>query len=245
MRRVFGGAFLLAIVGLLGLILGRSIAAPTSTPATTTESANIDAGDTRIVEQIDFRDTPLKEVIASLQKQTDANIVVHWRALEAAGIDSVVPVTLRLKKLPLVRVLEILGEVVGGGTVPIGVRVDRGVVVVSTKEDLAQGAAVVRLYDVRDLIESNAALQEKVNKVAPNTCFPSGGSGLMTGNPDPYQDVMDLLSSIIMDQVAPDTWRDAGGTLGSIRMFNGRLIVSTSPELHKEVAKLLETIRKG
>src|SRR6185436_17349071 len=105
-----------------------------------------------------------------------------------------------------IRVLEIIGEVVGGKTVPIGARVDRGVIVVSTEEELAQGGAVVRLYDVRDLIESNAALKDKVNKVAPNTCFPSGGgsSGLMTGI-DPYDDVMNLLSSIIMDQVAPDT----------------------------------------
>src|SRR5687768_4135273 len=113
MRRALGGAFLLAIVGLLGLILGRSVAAPPTTQEILRQS-EIDSGVDRIVEQVDFLNTPLKDVIASLQKQTKANLVVHWRALEAAGIEDTVPVTVKLGRLPLGRVLEVVGDLVGG-----------------------------------------------------------------------------------------------------------------------------------
>ena len=243
MRRAIGSAFLLAIVGLLGLILGRSIAAPPTTQEILRQS-EIDSGVDRIVEQTDFLNTPLKEVIASLQKQTKANLVVHWHVLEAAGIEDTVPITLKLGQLPVGRVLEIVGELAGGGTVKMGYEVDRGVITFSTEEDLERDGGELRIYDVRDLVVADMKRQAPTGggtdcfpATQPQTLFGDGGHG--------YQIAVDNLKQIVMHTVDPESWRDAGGTLGSMFDFNGRLLITQTPENHTAITKLLELIRKG
>ena len=51
------------------------------------------------------------------------------------------------------------------------------------------------------------------------------------------------LVNILTSTVAPDSWRDAGGNLGTIRGFNTKLIISTTEANHREVEKVLQMIR--
>jgi hypothetical protein len=260
MRRAIGFFVLLLAIGAVGVVVGRSIAPPPRPP--TRDQVETDVGLERVVADVNFNHTPLKEAVAALRQQTATNLVVKWRAVEAAGIDANAPVTLRLNKLPLRRVLELLCEDAGGGTVKLNARPREGTIVVSTADDNA-AFAEMRLYDVRDLLAANVAFRMHLGP-QPSVCFGGvaltggggGGAGATTqslfagsggaGNaPDPEQQAIEDLSRIITDFVAPDMWRDNGGTVGSIREYNGRLMISATPDMHEEIAALLEMLRKG
>jgi hypothetical protein len=58
------------------------------------------------------------------------------------------------------------------------------------------------------------------------------------------QEREDELTRLITETVAPESWRDAGGTEGSIRLLNGYMIVTQSGENHAQVATLLGQLRE-
>jgi uncharacterized protein YggL (DUF469 family) len=47
---------------------------------------------------------------------------------------------------------------------------------------------------------------------------------------------------LITDVVAPESWQDNGGTLGSMHQLRSKLVVKQSPENHAAVKKLLEKL---
>ena len=53
------------------------------------------------------------------------------------------------------------------------------------------------------------------------------------------------LHELIQETVNPQDWREAGGSLGSIRVFGGRFIIVGSPDTQAKVGALLESIRTG
>ena len=80
-----------------------------------------------------------------------------------------------------------------------------------------------------------------------------GGQGLFTQTTNTTSGVTnqqqrtDLVTSItdtIKATVAPDSWRDNGGTIGSIRELNGQLIVNQSVDNQIEVYNLLQQLRE-
>jgi hypothetical protein len=58
------------------------------------------------------------------------------------------------------------------------------------------------------------------------------------------QDCIDLLTKLILDTIDPDTWRDNGGTLGSIREFDGFLAITHTPTTHRHIQRILANLRK-
>ena len=252
MRRRLGLFAVVVLAGLIGTVAGRSTTVPATPPSgrPARDKAEADAGLHRIIDDIDLRDTPLDQAVDALRAKTHANIAVQWRALEAAGIDKVAAVHVHLSDLPLERVLQIVCDDIGGGTVKVGFQVDRGVIVVSTDEVLSRNA-VARIYDVRDLIEMDHKQRTKWGRTtSPDAAgaaavSPSPGGSTGAEPADSYAESVDSLVSLITNMVAPDSWRDAGGTIGSIREFGGRLVIITTPQIHDEIIDLLETIRKG
>jgi hypothetical protein len=103
------------------------------------------------------RDTPLSEAIDILRNATTPplNIVVYWKDLETnanvsrattIGFDSVPGLRLR-------QYLEILlNSLSTTSLAPIGYTVDRGVVVIATKDNLPKPQQTTRVYDVTDLV---------------------------------------------------------------------------------------------
>lgn len=233
------------VFALGGVAIGRSIAAPASTQSTVAK-AEADAGLDHVVKAVDFQDMPLRDAIASLQKQTDANIAVHWTTLDAVGIDPNATINLRLRDQPLRRVLEVMCTIMGGESVAVHFKAENGIIHISTENELPT-PVVMRMYDVRDLLEDDHKLRLHLGLDATSTGGGGSGSGqqLFSSSSDPYAAAMSDLTTIVTDQVDPESWRDAGGSIGSIRDFDGRMIVTTTPAIHEKVAKLLETIRKG
>ena len=51
------------------------------------------------------------------------------------------------------------------------------------------------------------------------------------------------VTSVIVSTIAPDTWRDNGGTVGSIREFDGVLIISQTNDNHRLIEQFLAQFR--
>src|SRR5205823_2704513 len=58
------------------------------------------------------------------------------------------------------------------------------------------------------------------------------------------QQLVDNITKLITETVAPDSWRDAGGTVGSVRELSGQLIVTQTPENQRLLTGLLEQLRE-
>lgn len=103
------------------------------------------------VDKLDFSDSRLKDVIAYLQVVTNLNIQVKWNALQVAGVDKSTAVNVRGRDLTVAKALDMILDDLGGGGTPLGFIVDKGVITISTKEDLSRKTYLL-IYDVRDLL---------------------------------------------------------------------------------------------
>src|SRR5688572_3465695 len=75
----------------------------------------------------------------------------------------------------------------------------------------------------------------------PGGMSPGGFGGEMGMPTQPPR--TDTVVSLIIGTVAPETWREAGGALGSARLLGTRLVVSQTESNHKLIEDLLNGIR--
>jgi general secretion pathway protein D len=59
------------------------------------------------------------------------------------------------------------------------------------------------------------------------------------------QELVDQIIKLVTDTVSPDTWRDAGGSVGSLKELSGNLIVTQTPENQHSLVTLLEQLRES
>lgn len=190
--------------------------------------------------ELKIDNAPFVDVIDALRDLTNANIFVNWRALEAEGIDRDAPVTARLLDVKFSKALEVILADLGGGVVRLGYTIDDGVITISTKDDLFSNT-LTRVYDIRDLIT-----------VFPDST-PFAAVGADHARPKPtsqpatqsQEDLVEQVSVLIRDTIEPDLWREAGGSVASMRDLAGQLIIGATPEMHAAISQLLDQIREG
>lgn len=171
----------------------------------------------KVIPAVTFDATPLAEVLTHIADVTAANVHVEWRAIEAAGIDRNVPVTLKLHDVPAATILKLALADAGGGVIHLAYRIRDNVVRVSTADDLAR-LRIMRAFDVRDIIESDVRRSGKTEI-------------------DAADDLIRLMREA-GDQV---TW-DGPGT--GVQYVAGRLFITATPEDHDSQARLLDSLRE-
>jgi len=183
---------------------------------------------------LDFRDASLNDVVDFIRSTKSMNIVVDPQVtsdFESEGRT----VNLQVEELNL------------GDAVNILMRFHnltytyRNKVLFITTQEGALGDAVMRLHDVRDLT------RKLENFKGPDLELKSGDS--MGAAPPMFEedtmmeDPIDVSSiqDMIREAVSPDSWDQ-----GDYRMtqIHGMLLVSHTPEIHREIAKLLDDLRK-
>jgi len=149
--------------------------------------------------------------------------------------------------------------------------IEGGVLTISTKADLAKNP-ITRAYDVRDLlvpvpdfegprIELRQASQASSNVGGVGGGGGGGGTGIFgdttTGaggqqraNEMTKEKLLENLKSLIKRSIDPETWADdtaapSATTMGSIREFNGALVVRQTPNNHQALAELIEKLREA
>lgn len=222
----------------------------------------------RTLPELTFDGVGFSDVIDFLRDVSGANIFVNWKTLEGAGIDRNAPVTAKLRNVKFSKALSIILDSVGGGTTKLGYTIDEGVIEIATADELGKNT-LTRVYDIRDLIINvpdfdnppDFSLQATSNNSSQNGSSGAGGGGggggsgqsLFSGSAgggataekgQTRQELVDSIIKLITETVAADSWRDSGGSVGSIRELQGQLIVTQTPENQRALVALLEQLRE-
>ena len=164
-------------------------------------------------------DQPLEDAVAAFARAAEVNVWVNWTAwidggnrqeYEGHGQPAV--------RVPGDAVLSLLLSEAGGATNPLSYGFDRGALPISTRDELnSERYRVVRIYDVRDLIGAGPELGPQLTRA----------------------DTVRAVCVAIMATVAPTSWVDNGGTIGSVMEYGGRLLINQTEANHVEVENVL------
>ncbi|HEY8668337.1 MAG TPA: hypothetical protein VIL86_16930 [Tepidisphaeraceae bacterium] len=117
------------------------------------------------------------------------------------------------------------------------------------------------VYDIRDIVADIPDFTGTTTPLSPTELYPSqpttsphSGDVVMFSGADTEaatddrvtrKERTDQIIKLIQDTIQPESWKDCGGDIGSIRELRGRLIITNSVDNHRQVAMLLEELRKG
>ena len=204
-------------------LLGRHPLGPTRPPPL--RSIPIEARELydRPLRDLNFDNTLFADVLDRLRDEGHATIFVNWRALEAAGVKKTHAITIRLPAGRLADALTAVTHQIARELIPLSFQYDQGVIVISTRDDLSPNL-IVRVYDVRDLLKNDQMMP------------------FLRGSRSAAERWNDELT-FVQQSVAPGSWRDNGGSVGSIRAISDQFIITQTEQNHREIAYQLERRR--
>lgn len=183
---------------------------------------------------IDLNQTSLADTLEWLRDVTGANIFVNWAALESIGVDQSTPVTVKLRQIPVSKLLDLMLNSAAPGQ--LAWYIDDNIIHITTA-DIANQAMITRMYPVEDLlleIPNFKGPEMDLDTSGDGGGTPFGGSNGNDGDDEPSsraERAQDLIELIQM-MVVPDTWEENGG-MSSIRYFDGSLIVTAPRKVHE------------
>jgi hypothetical protein len=180
----------------------------------------------KLLPAAEFEAATLDEVARRFGDWTGANVIVDPNLPEPSTV------TVRLKEM---RAGDALRVVLAVARPQRAYRIWSGSVVIG--EGFPQMLeAETRLYDIRDLLDE-AKRQDPA--------YPTQNSALARSVPSgvpapisPTDHTADLMT-VIRESVDPSSWRDAGGSVGSMSPWAGRLLISQTVENHQKIEQLL------
>jgi len=211
------------------------------------------------IPQVTFTNLKLWDAIKFLEDVSNCEITPRWKILESVGITKSTPVDVKLTNKTLEKVLRTVLDDVAGEGVNLDYVVDEGSIVVSTEDDLSGPRyRRTRVYDIRDLIVRipnfegpSISLTQAANQAGNNNN--AGGlwgtnNNANNNNESNFPTRAELVSDIlymIRSTIEPESWRENGGTVGSLREFGGQIVVTHIPRVHRKLMNLLAQLREA
>ena len=207
---------------------------------------------------VDFQREPFGQVMTRLADAHQLNIVVNWNDLARAGVQRDVLIELSLpREITLRKALTEVLEQAGGGDVGLGFDLGDGVLTVATRQFLDQKTYPV-VYDINDLLMVIPMLGEApmtdLRHANPRLPRISGAADLpwQVGDDDddePEENPrrsrrVEQIIDLIQETIAPESWRERGGSIGSIKEFNGQLVVTQNSATQRRIGDLLSKLRE-
>ncbi|RMG12258.1 MAG: hypothetical protein D6731_14275 [Planctomycetota bacterium] len=186
---------------------------------------------------LNFPDTPFAEVVGFLQDITGLNITV------ASSVDTEeTTVSLRLTDVLLEDALKIILEQTG-----LAMTFKDQTLLITQPEE-ARGEYVLEIYDVQDLLSAIPNFPGDTIRVAGDSSGGGGGGGAggsftFEENEEEEGTVLDAeqLETIITNSVGEDNWDDPA----SIEIHRGQIIINQTREIHKEIRRVLQNMRRN
>src|SRR5215218_9611871 len=136
-------AFLACVVSCILLVTSDTKAKPTP-------SAQAHRALETVMPSLNLTGVTLSDALEFIRDVSAANVHVNWSALEAAGVAKDTPINIRLQRVSLRKVLNLLlAESESGAALTF--YVDDGVIEITTRE-LADRSMITRVYPIEDLI---------------------------------------------------------------------------------------------
>jgi hypothetical protein len=191
----------------------------------------------RLARQLDnFPERPMtfEAFVGELGRRTGANVVVDWDALQSAGVERATGVD--LDNVDGDTGAEILASVAagmrargGGGGGGIGYATAGKTVLITSSQELGR-RAVLRVYDVRDLVAKDLPVHAGG---IPHSSSPAG---------DPRDERCHELVSLATQWTRELTAARAGYR-GSYRCFDGWLVAVQDESVHRQLRQWLKWLR--
>jgi len=155
------------------IVLALAVALLLCAPSVRADSAPDSAAlsvDERLIERlettrvdVDYAPEDLVRVIEDLRTRHGLNVQVSWGLLDSLGLRRDHRVEIRLRDVSLTVLLDgLLREIDPNGARDLAWGVENGVVVIATRHAIGR-RTILRVYDVRDLLESGYALRRFAN----------------------------------------------------------------------------------
>jgi len=207
---------------------------------------------------VDFRQTPFDQVIERLAGDHQLNLIVNWQDLGRAGVDRATAIDLSLpSEITLKKALVEVLEQAGGGVVDLGYDVADGAVTIATRHFLDKNTYPA-VYNITDLLmvipqSSNVPVMDLAEATYPTpdrserADLPWQYGDDDDDEPEDDPERMDRIRKIIdliQDTIAPESWRDRGGSVGMIKEINGQLVVTQNSAAHRQLRGLLNKLRE-
>jgi hypothetical protein len=170
---------------------------------------------------LDFVETPLHDVANGLSEQLIVQIVIDQKRLEEAGLTLDMLITFQVRNITGKSALRLMLEKHGLGYVL------RDEVLLITSQEMAEAEQIVRVHNVRDLLEQLPVKSIVAPPVAP---------GALSAEPE------NSLVTLVMQTIDPHSWSPNGGE-GMIQELGGLLVVSNNQRVHDNLESLLVKLR--
>ncbi len=224
----------------------------------------------RRAPELRFDAKEFEEVLNELRALTGLNIHANWTALEAMAIEKDAEVTLDLRDVTYEKALKLILDEVGAGETELAYDIDDGVIQISTKEDLSR-RTIIKVYNVQDLLidvpmfrgrqinlENIGQNQQQGGLGGGKYIRGQGGGGGGAGGGNIFagggtddedqptdDDPLEPIIELIQETIDPESWREAGGNVGSIQSLHQQLIVTQTSTAHTQLRDLLRDLRRG
>ncbi len=207
---------------------------------------------------VDFNKEPFQQVIERLADANNLNVIVNWNDLKQVGVERNVPVELSLpREITLRKALTEVLEQVGGGVVDLGFEVADGAITVATQRFLDQHTYMA-VHTINDLLVESPRFDEvSMTGLAGDTYRPFRRSERadlpwLYGDDDDDEAETDprkarrvrAIIELIRNHVAPESWRERGGSIGTIDEINGQLVITQNAAAQSEIYDLLAKLRE-
>jgi hypothetical protein len=195
-----------------------------------------------VLPEVQFRGTPLDKALQELQARSGATFTIDWDEIEGSNLNvrRDDPIDVSLQNVTLEQAM----NAVLGYCSPdhLGFTLFDGAIVVTSEPDGGQ-YSYAAVYDMRE-IEPVASDIWAAQDVVPA----SSGAGLFgnRANPPPVQprvEMDELLTDLIQDAVAPESWVENGGTGATVHTFGGKVVAVTSWQNHRQIRSLVAQFR--
>jgi hypothetical protein len=196
-----------------------------------------------------FEEQRLEDCLDFIRTQTGADMEIMWLdGGSSTGLDKDRPITAKGTDITALSALErLLSRAVGDSGENSWQLGDHGELQIGPKERL-NGFKRVELYDISDLL-----IEVPEYDQVPTIDLQTALSASQGGGQSPFQanqneqnqpgerdrrkrELADELISLITELVEPAQWEAGGGQGGSIRYFQGQLIVSAPDYMHRQLA---------
>ncbi len=191
---------------------------------------------------VNFTDARLEDIIVFLADFTGTTFDVMWLdAKHADGLDKDATVTLSVKEMPALSMLErTLKRAYDGFDGATWQFNDLGDLEIGPKSRL-NNEAFLKVYDIRDLLFFIQNFDDVPNLGLGRIQQGQGGGSTTTftvedndargTDEEEAQNIIDL----IVNFIESDQWRENGGDGGNITFFNGQLLVKAPDYIHRQL----------
>jgi hypothetical protein len=216
-----------ALVGFLVIACGAALLAPQfSSVSISTHTDREEEVQSRIelaLQQpvtLEFVDTPLKDVMAYIAKESGVDVVLS-RKIEDAGVQPDQPVTRSCSNISLEA---FLNRMLSDLNLTLMVR-NESIYVTTVEDAQSPENMYIRVYPVADLADYYRLPAKE------------GGTVEMD---------FDTLIDLVTSTIEPDSWQDVGGPGAIYGHEQSRtLVVSTRRDIHHKLAGMINTIRRA